>query len=106
MAARPEATGPARVLTVTDADPTVLQTGPETFEVWAEGTRVSATLAHHTRRALAPPGVPPLEVVTELVRFLAERQAWPPTGVCGEVALGPAAGRYPEFAEELRARLG
>jgi hypothetical protein len=87
------------------AEPTVLQTGPESFEVWVDGRRRSARLAHRTRRGLGLHGVPPIDVVTETVRFLDERSAWPPPGVEGEVDLGPAAGRFPEFTEELRARL-
>lgn len=98
------------------AEPTVLQTGPETFEVWVEGHRASARLSHRTRRGLGLSGVPPVEVASELVRFLCERHAWPWSGsresvdvgadLRREVDLGPAAGRFPEFTEELRARLG
>jgi hypothetical protein len=87
------------------AEPTVLQTGPESFEVWVDGNRNSARLAHRTRRGLGLQGVPPVAVVTEMVRFLHERSAWPPNGDTGEVDLGPAAGRFPEFSEELRSRL-
>ena len=83
-------------------DLVLLQTGPETFEVHAaEADRVTATLSHATRRGLGLHGVPPLTVATEIVRVLLERD-----GLVGDpVALGPAAGRYPEFVEELRSRL-
>lgn len=105
MATRPEAARPARLLRM-DADaPTVLQTGPESFEVWIDGRRSSARLAHRTRRGLGLQGVPPVEVVTEMVRFLREREAWPPLDDAGGIDLGPAAGRFPEFREELRSRL-
>lgn len=90
-------------------EPTVLQTGPETFDVWVDGRRLHARLAHRTRRGLGLAGVPPVQVATELVAFLAERDALPPAGPGGEVAeveLGRAAGRFPELTEELRARLG
>jgi hypothetical protein len=84
-------------------DLVLLQTGPETFEVFASGRdRVTVTLSHATRRGLGLHGVPPLTVATEIVRFLVERDGLPH----GEVALGPAAGRHPEFVEELRHRLG
>lgn len=82
-------------------DPTVLQTGPESFRVWVGERRLEARLAHRTRRGLGLAGVPPIEVVTELVRFLVERDALPD----GPVDLGPAAGRFPELTEELRSRL-
>jgi hypothetical protein len=83
-------------------DLALLQTGPETFEVRCPGRApITASLAHHTRRGLGLQGVPPLTVATELVRFLLERDDLPE----GEVALGPAAGRYPEVVDELRSRL-
>jgi hypothetical protein len=82
--------------------PVLLQTGPETFQVLlGGGRRVAAHLAHHTRRGLGLSGVPPLTVATEIVAFLLERH-----GIEGdEVSLGAAAGRYPEFVDELRSRL-
>jgi hypothetical protein len=81
----------------------LLQVGPETFRVlFGDGRQVNATLPHATRRALGLHGVPPLSVATELVVFLLERDALPD----GDVALGRAAGRFPEFVEELRTRLG
>ena len=82
--------------------PTLLQTGPESFRVWVAGRRLDARLAHRTRRGLGLQGVPPLEVATEMVRFLHERDALPEQ----TVDLGPAVGAFPEFVEELRARLG
>jgi hypothetical protein len=82
-------------------EPTLLQTGPETFEVWVAGRRLEARLAHRTRRGLGLQGVPPLQVAGEMVRFVLERDALPE----GEVDLGPAVGRFPECTEELRARL-
>lgn len=85
-------------------EPTVLQTGPETFDVWVGGRRLRARLAHHTRRGLGLQGVPPVQVASEMVAFLAERDALP-GGDAGEVELGRAAGRFPEFSEELRTRL-
>jgi hypothetical protein len=83
-------------------EPTLLQTGPESFQVLLGGGRiVEATLPHHTRRGLGLHGVPPLAVATEIVRFLLERDA-----LDGDrIALGAAAGRHPEFVEELRSRL-
>jgi hypothetical protein len=87
---------------VTHGDPTVLQTGPESFDVWVDGRRFTARLAHHTRRGLGLQGVPPLQVATEMVVFLVERDALPADT---EVELGPAVGRYPEATEELRSRL-
>lgn len=91
-------------------DLVLLQTGPETFQVLAVGRApVSATLSHATRRGLGLHGVPPLTVATEIVRFLLERDGLPvERDGCqdAEVALGAAAGRYPEFVEELRHRLG
>jgi hypothetical protein len=84
-------------------DLVLLQTGPETFEVYpADRDQVTATLSHAVRRGLGLHGVPPLTVATEVVRFLLERDGLPD----GEVDLGAAAGRYPEFVEELRSRLG
>jgi hypothetical protein len=81
----------------------LLQTDPETFRVLCgDGRELTATLAHHTRRGLGLHGVPPLEVATQIVAFLVERDALPSDG---EVALGAAAGRFPEFVDELRARL-
>ena len=88
---------------VTSDDPVVLQTGPETFEVWAGSHRLAASLAHHTRRGLGLQGVPPVAVATEMVRFLLERDALP---AGDEVDLGRAAGRFPELTDELRSRLG
>jgi hypothetical protein len=82
----------------------LLQTDPETFRVLrGDGRELTATLAHHTRRGLGLHGVPPLEVATQIVLFLDERDALPSDG---EVVLGAAAGRFPEFVDELRARLG
>ena len=80
----------------------LLQTGPETFQVLlGDGRTLAAVLPHHTRRGLGLTGVPPLTVATEMVNFLLERG-----GIEGdEVSLGAAAGRYPEFVEELRSRL-
>jgi hypothetical protein len=83
--------------------PTLLQTGPETFTILLGGGRVvTAHLPHHTRRGLGLSGVPPLTVATEMVVFLLERD-----GLDGDevVSLGAAVGRYPEFVDELRARL-
>lgn len=84
-------------------EPTLLQTGPETFEVWVAGRRLRARLAHHTRRGLGLTGLPPVQVATEMVVFLAERNGIPSED--GEVDLGRAVGRFPEATEELRARL-
>lgn len=82
--------------------PVLLQTGPETFQILlGEGRTVAAHLPHHTRRGLGLSGVPPLTVATEMVAFLLERD-----GIEGdEVSLGAAAGRYPEFVDEIRSRL-
>ncbi len=84
-------------------EPTLLQTGPETFDVWVAGRRLAARLPHRTRRGLGLTGLPPLHVATEMVVFLAERDALPADGE--EVDLGRAVGRFPEFSEELRSRL-
>jgi len=87
-------------------DLVVLQTGPETFQVLlGGGRRLDAVLAHHTRRGLGLHGVPPVQVATEIVRFLLERDGLPDDAV-EAVSLAAAAGRYPEFVEELRSRLG
>lgn len=83
--------------------PTVLQTGPETFDVWVEGRRLRARLAHRTRRGLEVAGVPPVQVAGEMITFLVERDALPDDGA--DVDLGRAVGRFPEATEELRARL-
>lgn len=92
---------------VVDA-PTLLQTGPETFQVFlGHGRTITASLPHHTRRGLGLTGVAPLAVATEIVRFLQERGELSGTGATPErVSLGVAAGRYPEFVDELRSRLG
>jgi hypothetical protein len=82
----------------------VLQTGPETFRLLGGGRDVPVRLAHHTRRGLGLQGVPPVAVVTEIARFLAERDALPSGD--GEVALAAEAGRFPGFVDELRSRLG
>ncbi len=85
--------------------PVLLQTGPETFQVMlGHGRRVAARLAHHTRRGLGLQGVPPLTVATEIVAFLLERETID-TEQGDELELGAAAGRYPEFVDELRSRL-
>jgi hypothetical protein len=85
-------------------DVVVLQTGPETFRVLGGGRDLTATLAHHTRRGLGVHGVPPVQVATELARFLLEREALPEGP--GPVALAAVAGRFPGFVDELRSRLG
>jgi hypothetical protein len=87
---------------VSAGEPTLLQTGPETFTVYVADRTLQARLAHRTRRGLGLQGVPPLQVAQEMVRFLLERDALPET----EVDLGPAVGRFPEAIEELRARMG
>ena len=89
---------------MTQGDPTVLQTGPESFDVWVGGRRLAVRLAHHTRRGLGLQGVPPVHVATEMVIFLAERDALPAESD-GDVELGPAVGRFPESVDELRSRL-
>jgi hypothetical protein len=82
--------------------PVLLQEDPERFRVLLGGGReVQATLPHAARRGLGLHGVPPLTVATELVAFLLERDALPER----EVALVPAAARFPGFFDELRARL-
>ncbi|MFP4634443.1 MAG: hypothetical protein ACLFRD_01160 [Nitriliruptoraceae bacterium] len=90
------------------ARPLLLQTGPETFRVpLPDGRVVWARLAHHTRRGLDLPTLPPLTVATEMVVFLLERGALSPDDVGdGEhIDLGPAALRHPGAVDELRARL-
>lgn len=85
------------------SEPALLQTGPETFRVHLpDGRAFDATLAHHTRRGLGLHSVAPVVVATETVRFLLERGA-----LDGQdhVVLGELAGRFPEFAEEMRSRL-
>jgi hypothetical protein len=83
-------------------DPTVLQTGPESFDVWVGDRRLAVRLPHHTRRGLGLQGVPPVQVAAEMVVFLVERDALPADA---EVELGRAVGRFPEATEELRSRL-
>jgi hypothetical protein len=85
-------------------DLVVLQTGPESFRVLGAGRHLTVTLAHHTRRGLGLHGVPPVQVATEMVRFLLERDALPDDGV--DVPLAAAAGRFPGFVDEVRSRLG
>jgi hypothetical protein len=82
----------------------VLQTGPESFRVLGGGRDLTATLAHHTRRGLGLHGVPPVQVATEIARFLLERDALPREGV--ELPLVTVAGRFPGFVDEVRSRLG
>ena len=87
-------------------EPTLLQTGPETFEVWVAGRRLQARVRHHTRRGLGLTGLPPLQVAAEMVAFLVERDALPADATdAGPVDLGRAVGRFPEAMEELRVRL-
>jgi hypothetical protein len=81
----------------------VLQTGPETFRVLGRGRDLTATLPHHTRRGLGAHGVPPVQVATELARFLLERGALPDGQ--GPISLAAEAGRHPGFVDELRSRL-
>lgn len=84
--------------------PTLIQTGPETFELLLGDGRVRALrLAHHTRRGLGLSGVPPLQVATEAVRLLRERGE--PLDGDAPLDLGPALGRDPVAFEELRVRL-
>jgi hypothetical protein len=87
-----------------DDDLVVLQTGPETFRVLGGGRDLTATLAHHTRRGLGLHGVPPVQVATELARFLDERGALPQEHA-GALPLAGLAGRFPGFVDELRSRL-
>src|SRR5690625_3979809 len=71
--------------------PTLLQTGPETFQVLSgDGHPVTAILTLQTRRGLGVSGVPPLTVATEVVRYLQEH------GIVVEdqMDLGAAAGRH------------
>lgn len=84
--------------------PTLVQTGPDTFDLLLGDGRVRALhLAHHTRRGLGLTGIPPLQVATEIVRILLERGA--PFDGDGPLDLGPALGRDPAGFEELRVRL-
>ncbi|MFO7960238.1 MAG: hypothetical protein R6U94_04755 [Nitriliruptoraceae bacterium] len=84
--------------------PTLIQTGPESFDLLLGDGRVRVLhLAQHTRRGLGLTGIPPLQVATEIVGILSER---------GEelegdepLDLGPALGRDPAGFEELRVRL-
>jgi len=87
--------------------PTLLQTGPESFELLlGDGRRCRLRLAHHTRRGLGLTGVPPLQVATEAVRILDERgQLGDDLQGSGEVDLGAAIGQDPAGFEELRMRL-
>ena len=81
----------------------LLQTGPEEFQLLTgDGRRRVLLLAHHTRRGLGATGTPPLAVAEAIVDFLVERDALPDTP---EIPLGAVAGRFPEFVEEVRARL-
>jgi len=84
--------------------PTLIQTGPDTFDLLLGDGRVRMLhLAHHTRRGLGLTGIPPLQVATEVVRILLERGA--PLDGEGPLDLGPALGRDPAGFEELRVRL-
>lgn len=84
--------------------PTLIQTGPDTFELLLGGGRVrELRLAHHTRRGLGLTGIPPLQVATEVVRILSERGE--ALEGDGPLDLGPALGRDPAGFEELRVRL-
>ncbi len=84
--------------------PTLIQTGPDTFDLLLGDARVrELRLAHHTRRGLGLAGIPPLQVATEAVRILLERGE----ALDGDepLDLGPALGRDPVGFEELRVRL-
>ncbi len=84
--------------------PTLIQTGPETFDLLLGAGRVRvARLAQHTRRGLGLTGIPPLQIATEIVAILSERGE----ALAGEdpLDLGPALGRDPAGFEELRVRL-
>lgn len=85
-------------------EPVVLQRGPETFDVWIGGRRLAVRVAHHVRRGLGLQGVPPVQVASEMIAFLDERDALP-SDADGEIELGRAVGRFPEATEELRSRL-
>lgn len=85
-------------------EPVVLQTGPETFDVWVGGRRLAVRVGHHVRRGLGLQGVPPVQVASEMIVFLDERDALP-SDTEGEIELGRAVGRFPEATEELRSRL-
>lgn len=86
-----------------DPEPLLLQTGPETFELHRPGRPAQTLrLRHHTRRGLGLTGVAPHTVARELLVFLDERGGLPRQ----ETDLGAAAGRFPEFVDELRSRLG
>ncbi|MCC5949189.1 MAG: hypothetical protein JJT89_12105 [Nitriliruptoraceae bacterium] len=87
------------------ADPVVLQTGPEHFQVLlGDGIVREANLAAHTRRALGP-GRTPLEVATTIVHLAREQGTWP-REQAGPIDLGRLAGTTPTGIEELRHRLG
>ena len=84
-------------------DVVLLQTGPDSFEVRVTGyPPVQAVLQPHTRQGLGGSSVPPVVVATEIVRFLLEHDAWPPTV---QESLGAAVGRIPGFVDELQGRL-
>ncbi len=91
--------------------PILQQTGPEDFVLFrGDGRQQRLLLAHHTRRGLGLHGVPPLQVATEAVRILQERErpleAASATGAPDAVLdLGAAVGRDPAGFEELRMRL-
>lgn len=104
-AGRPDLGAAHTLGTVRPMDPpTLLQTGPETFELLlGDGHRRALTLAHHTRRGLNLMGVPPLQVAMEAVQILLDRGD--ALHGDGELDLGPALGREPSGFEELRVRL-
>jgi hypothetical protein len=84
--------------------PSLIQTGPDTFDLLLGDGRVRVVrLAHHTRRGLGLTGTPPLQVATEVVRILLERGET--LAGDGPLDLGPALGRDPAGFEELRVRL-
>lgn len=85
----------------------VAQRDAERFDVTVGlgpgGRRLRAVLPRHVREGLGLAAVAPSAVVHACVAFLLERGAL--DGVEGEVRLAVLAGRYPEWPEEVRARV-
>jgi hypothetical protein len=85
-------------------EPAILQTGPERFRVmFGDGRQIDAQLAHEFRRAIAP-GVPPLQVATEVFGFAREHDVLPPGAT--SVDLAAVIALVPGWVDELRARFG
>lgn len=88
-------------------DITVAQLDAERFDViiglHADGRRLRVVMPRHVRHGLGLASVAPSAVVAATVEFVLERQ--PVDLLADEVQLAALAGAYPEWPEEVRARL-